>query len=213
MNRPSFLKNTKKKICIICEGFEEYDYISRLVNLGVWSDVYDFTLVNAESCGNISARYQDRYQSDDYDIVFAFCDTDRRPEEGFELIRTKINRIFGNEIAADKVIIFVNPCTMQVILSHFGDVNLRTQNKKKNNSEIVRLTGLKSDKCYDGCKEHRNFICSKITVENYNEMKKRIAKLSSTYSANPSTNFDYYLNLFENSNTDWIDELNKKIES
>ena len=213
MNRPSFLKNTKKKICLICEGFEEYDYISRLVNLGVWSDVYDFTLVNAESCGNISARYQDRYQSDNYDIVFAFCDTDRRPEEGFELIRTKINRIFGNEIAADKVIIFVNPCTMQVILSHFGDVNLRTQNKKKNNSEIVRLTGLKSDKCYDGCKEHRNFICSKITVENYNEMKKRIAKLSSTYSDNPSTNFDYYLNLFENSNTDWIDELNKKIES
>ncbi|WP_191017802.1 hypothetical protein [Treponema zioleckii] len=213
MNRPSFLKNTKKKICLICEGFEEYDYILRLVNLGVWADVYDFTLVNAESCGNISARYQDRYQSDNYDIVFAFCDTDRRPEEGFELIRTKINRIFGNDIAADKVIIFVNPCTMQVILSHFGDVNLRTQNKKKNNSEIVRLTGLKSDKCYDGCKEHRDFICSKITVENYNEMKKRIAKLSSTYSDNPSTNFDYYLNLFENSNTDWIDEVNRKIES
>lgn len=213
MNRPSFLKNTKKKICLICEGFEEYDYILGLVNLGVWADVYDFTLVNAESCGNISARYQDRYQSDNYDIVFAFCDTDRRPEEGFELIRTKINRIFGNDIAADKVIIFVNPCTMQVILSHFGDVNLRTQNKKKNNSEIVRLTGLKSDKCYDGCKEHRDFICSKITVENYNEMKKRIAKLSSTYSDNPSTNFDYYLNLFENSNTDWIDELNRKIES
>lgn len=213
MNRPSFLKNTKKKICLICEGFEEYDYILRLVNLSVWADVYDFTLVNAESCGNISARYQDRYQSDNYDIVFAFCDTDRRPEEGFELIRTKINRIFGNDIAADKVIIFVNPCTMQVILSHFGDVNLRTQNKKKNNSEIVRLTGLKSDKCYDGCKEHRDFICSKITVENYNEMKKRIAKLSSTYSDNPSTNFDYYLNLFENSNTDWIDELNRKIES
>ena len=213
MNRPSFLKNTKKKICLICEGFEEYDYILRLVNLGVWADAYDFTLVNAESCGNISARYQDRYQSDNYDIVFAFCDTDRRPEEGFELIRTKINRIFGNDIAADKVIIFVNPCTMQVILSHFGDVNLRTQNKKKNNSEIVRLTGLKSDKCYDGCKEHRDFICSKITVENYNEMKKRIAKLSSTYSDNPSTNFDYYSNLFENSNTDWIDELNRKIES
>lgn len=131
MNRPSFLKNTKKKICLICEGFEEYDYILRLVNLCVWADVYDFTLVNAESCGNISARYQDRYQSDNYDIVFAFCDTDRRPEEGFELIRTKINRIFGNDIAADKVIIFVNPSTMQVILSHFGDVNLRTQNKKK----------------------------------------------------------------------------------
>ena len=208
-NRPSFLKNAKKKICLICEGYEEYDYISCLLNLGVWSDVYDFTLVNAESCGNISARYQ----SDDYDIVFAFCDTDRRPEDGFELIRLKINKIFGNDIAADKVIIFVNPCTMQVILSHFGEVSLHTQNKKKNNPEIVRLTGLKSVKYYDGCKEQRNFICSKITIDNYNEMKKRIAKISSVYTDNPSTNFDYYLSLFEQSNTDWIEKLNNIIET
>ncbi|MBO4438719.1 MAG: hypothetical protein J5798_05155 [Spirochaetaceae bacterium] len=212
-NRPSFLKNTKKKICLICEGYEEYDYISRLLELGVCADVYDFTLVNAESCGNISARYQDRYQSDDFDIVFAFCDTDRRPEDGFELIRTKINKIFGNEIAAEKVIIFVNPCTMQVILSHFGDVNLRTQNKKKNNPEIVRLTGLKSDKCYDGCKEHRDFIFSKITLENYVEMKKRISELSTIYTDNPSTNFKYFLDLFESSDTKWIDDINKQIES
>lgn len=212
-NRPSFRKNTKKKICLICEGFEEQDYISRLIELGVWSNVYDFTLVNAESNSNISAMYQARYQSDDYDIIFAFCDTDRRPEDGFELIRSKINKIFGNEIAADKVIIFVNPCTMQVILSHFGDVSLRTQNKKKNNPEIIRLTGLKSEKCYDGCEEHRDFICSKITSDNYTEMKKRIAKISSIYSDNPSTNFGYYLNLFENSNTDWIKTLNDEIES
>ena len=211
--RPSFLKNDKKKICLICEGFEEYDYISRLIELGVWSDVYDFSLVNAESCGNISARYQDRYQSDNYDIVFAFCDTDRRVEDGFELIRTKINKIFGNDVAADKVIIFVNPCTMQVILSHFGDVTLHTQNKKKNNSEIVRLTGLESYKKYDGCKEHRNFIFSKITAENYNEMKNRINSLSDSYTTTPSTNFAYYLNLFENSDTDWIDTLNNEIES
>lgn len=212
MSRPSFINNSKKKICLICEGFEEYDYISKLISLGVWSSVYDFTLVNAESCGNISARYQDRYQSDNYDIVFAFCDTDRRPEEEFELIRTKINMIFGNEIAADKVIIFVNPCTMQVILSHFGDISLRTQNKKKNNPEIVRLTGLVSNKYYDGCKEHRDFINSKITVDNYIEMKNRIATISSTYTDTPSTNFDYYLKLFENSNTDWIETLNNEID-
>ena len=93
MNKPSFLNKTKKKICLICEGFEEFDYISKLLELHVWSNVYDFELVNAESCGNISARYQDRYQSDNYDIVLVFCDTDRRPEDGFELIRTKINNL------------------------------------------------------------------------------------------------------------------------
>ena len=68
-NRPSFLKNNKKKICLICEGYEEFDYISKLLELKVWADVYDFTLVNAESNGNISARYQDKYQSNNFDIV------------------------------------------------------------------------------------------------------------------------------------------------
>ena len=213
MNKPNFLNKTKKKICLICEGFEEFDYISKLLELKIWSDVYDFELVNAESCGNISARYQDRYQSDNYDIVLVFCDTDRRPEDGFELIRTKINNIFGNEIAADKVIIFVNPCTMQVILSHFGDVILRTQNKRKNDSEIKRLTGLNDSKKYDGCKEHRDFIFSQITKENYDEMKNRISLLSDNYKNQPATNFAYYLGLFENSNSDWIDKINSIIET
>ena len=121
MSKPSFLNKTKKKICLICEGFE--------------------------------------------------------------LIRTKINNIFGNSVAADKVIIFVNPCTMQVILSHFGDVSLRTQNKRKNNPEIKRLTGLSDEKKYDGCKEHRDFIFSQITKENYEEMKKNLIQLSSTVDA------------------------------
>ena len=210
MSKPSFLNKTKKKICLICEGFEEFDYISKLLELKIWSDVYDFELVNAESCGNISARYQDRYQSDNYDIV---CDTDRRLEDGFELIRTKINNIFGNSVAADKVIIFVNPCTMQVILSHFGDVILRTQNKRKNDSEIKRLTGLTDSKKYDGCKEHRDFIFSQITKENYEEMKKRISLLSDDYKNQPATNFAYYLGLFENSNSDWIDKINSIIET
>ena len=103
MNRPNFLKNDKKKICLICEGFEEYDYISRILELGVWSNTYEFILVNAESNGNISARYQDRYQSDSYDIVLVLCDTDKKPHKDFELIRKKINGIFGNESAADEV--------------------------------------------------------------------------------------------------------------
>ena len=150
MSKPSFLNKTKKKICLICEGFE--------------------------------------------------------------LIRTKINNIFGNSVAADKVIIFVNPCTMQVILSHFGDVILRTQNKRKNDSEIKRLTGLTDSKKYDGCKEHRDFIFSQITKENYEEMKNRISLLSDNYKNQPATNFAYYLELFENYNSDWIDKINSILE-
>lgn len=213
MSKPNFLLHSKRKICLICEGHEEYEYIQKLLSLKVWADCYQFYLVNAESNGNISARYQDKYQSDSYDIVFAVCDTDRRPNGDFESIRKKINNIFGNQIAADKVIIFANPCTMQVILMHFGDTALKTQNKHKNSSEIQRLTGLDVSKDYKAKSDQRNFIFSKITCENYREMKARIRKLSMDYRETPSSNFLYYLTRFENPDTSWIEEVNKEIET
>lgn len=207
-NRPSFLKNNKKKICLICEGYEEFDYISKLLELNVWSDVYDFSLVNAESNGNISARYQDRYQSDNYDIVLVLCDTDRKPHHDFELIRKKINDIFGIDNAADEVIIFVNPCTMQVELLHFENIKLRTQNKNKNASEIERLTGIQD---YKAKEEQRKAMCNLITKENYEEMKKNLLSLATDYKIEASTNFGVFLKRFEDNKTNWIDEINKKL--
>ncbi len=56
----------KHKICIICEGNEEYEYLNRLKDLKVWNEQYDFSLVNAGGNGNIPARYQDRYQNGSY---------------------------------------------------------------------------------------------------------------------------------------------------
>ena len=46
----------KHKICIICEGNEEYAYLERLKDLEVWNNQYDISLVNARGNGNISAR-------------------------------------------------------------------------------------------------------------------------------------------------------------
>ena len=42
---PKFLDN--HKICIICEGNEEYEYLKRLKILKVWNEQYDISLVNA----------------------------------------------------------------------------------------------------------------------------------------------------------------------
>ena len=207
-NRPSFLKNNKKKICLICEGYEEFDYISKLLELKVWSDVYDFSLVNAESNGNISARYQDKYQSNNFDIVLAFCDTDRKPHDDFNQIRKKINGIFGIDNAADEVIIFVNPCSMQVELLHFENIKLRTQNKNKNAPEIERLTGIQN---YKAKEEQRKAMCNLITKENYEEMKKNLLSLATDYKIEASTNFGVFLKRFEDNKTNWIDEINKKL--
>lgn len=207
-NRPSFLKNNKKKICLICEGYEEFDYISKLLELKVWSDVYDFTLINAESNGNISARYQDKYQSNNFDIVLAFCDTDRNPHDDFNQIRKKINGIFGIDNAADEVIIFVNPCSLQVVLLHFENIKLRTQNKNKNAPEIERLTGIQN---YKAKEEQRKVMCNLITKENYEQMKKNLLSLATDYKIESSTNFGIFLKRFEDSKANWIDEINKKL--
>jgi len=53
----------KHKICVICEGNEEYAYLERLRGLNVWNAQYEVLLDNAGGNGNIPARYQDRYQN------------------------------------------------------------------------------------------------------------------------------------------------------
>ena len=73
---PKFLDN--HKICIICEGNEEYEYLKRLKILKVWNEQYDISLVNAGGNGNIPARYQDRYQNGADEFVLVFCDTEKK---------------------------------------------------------------------------------------------------------------------------------------
>ena len=85
-NLPIFFD--KQRICIICEGNEEYFYLDRLKELQVWNDQYHIELVNANGNGNIPARYQDRYNSDSYDIVLVFCDTEKKPYEQYRALST-----------------------------------------------------------------------------------------------------------------------------
>lgn len=46
-------KCSGKKICIICEGYEELEYFETLVNKGVFSRKYDFIMVNSKSINTI----------------------------------------------------------------------------------------------------------------------------------------------------------------
>jgi len=135
---PYFLNNSDDKIsiCIICEGHEEYEYLMKLRSLGVWSEKYNIVPVNAEGNGNIPARYQDKFQNDSFEVVFAFCDTEKKPYEQYIDIKRKINDFHGVDNIADQIIIYANPCTMQIILSHFQDVKLMTASKRVNSKLI-----------------------------------------------------------------------------
>ena len=200
---------TGSRICIICEGDEEYEYLEKLMSLDVWSKEYCFQLENAGGNGNIPARYQDKYQNGAYDLVLVFCDTDRKPYEQYVDIKRRIDEFHGVENAADKIMIFGNPCTMQIIIEHWGDVRLCSNNKKKNAPVIYDLTGIEG---YKGRKEQRRKLFSQITTENYQEMRERIKQIPWDDTVEGSTNFGRFLDYFSSDDRRWMQMINEVLD-
>lgn len=200
---------TGNKICIICEGDEEYEYLEKLISLNLWSKKYLVQLENAKGNGNIPARYQNKYQNSSYDLVLVFCDTDKKPYEQYVDIKQKINKLHGIEDAADKIVIYGNPCTMQIIIEHWDDVVLSSHKKKKNVPIIFSLTGIKG---YKGRADQRKELFSRITRENYQKMLERIKKLPSDDTIEGSTNFGKFIEYFSTDDSKWIQIINESLE-
>lgn len=200
----------RHKICVICEGFEDIGYFEKLIQLNVWcNDIYDFILINAKSASNIFPRYQDAYSSDSYEVILIFCDTDKAPYREYSQIKKKINNYHAKDRASDKIIIFANPCTMQIILSHFADINLKNQGKGTNRQLIEQLTGIIN---YDAHVNQVKELCSKIFRRSYPEMKIRIEKMNLTDTISGSTNFITFLKMFESENYNWISSINSFLQ-
>ena len=199
----------KHKICIICEGNEEYKYLERLDQLHVWNDIYEISLVNAEGNGNIPARYQDRYQNGSYEAVLVFCDTEKKPYEQYEDIKRKINEFHGIDNAADEVVIFGNPCTMQIISKHWTDEVIKKPAKAVNAPLIERYTGVKG---YKGRNDQIDRVMESITAENYKDMHNRVQGMSHDDHEDGSSNFVKLLEKFEINNPQWIYTVNEKLD-
>lgn len=204
---PKFID--KHRICIICEGNEEHEYLNRLKSLKVWSEQYDILLVNAGGNGNIPARYQDRYQNGADELVLVFCDTEKKPYEQYEDIKRKINGFHGVVNAAEKVIIFGNPCTMQIISKHWTDENVKSPAKTVNAPLIKKYTGVEN---YKGRLDQIKEVIEHVTVQNYKEMSRRVNCLDSDDSVTGSSNFGKFIKLFESNDSGWIEDINEQIE-
>jgi hypothetical protein len=204
---PAF--SDKQKICIICEGNEEYAYLERLNSLNVWNARYEISLDNAGGNGNIPARYQDRYQNGAYELVLVFCDTEKKPYEQYEDIKRKINEFHGVDHAADEVIIFGNPCTMQIITKHWTDANLKSPAKPVNAPLIKEFTEVEN---YKGRADQIEAVMKCITAENYVDMCQRVSRLGKIDTVTGSSNFEKFMELFESGDDVWIDEINRELE-
>lgn len=199
----------KHKICIICEGSEEYNYLDRLKKLRVWNEQYEISLVNADGNGSIPARYQDCYQNGSYELVLVFCDTEKKPYQQYEEIKEKINEFHGIDNAADEVIIFANPCTMQIITKHWTEGNIKSPAKKVNAPLIKEFTGVEN---YKARADQIETVMKYVTEENYADMCERVNKLDTKDNVLGSSNFGEYMRLFESSDCDWIDKINDKLD-
>lgn len=199
----------RHKICIICEGNEEYAYLNRLKDLEVWNNQYDISLVNAMGNGNIPARYQDRYQNGTYELVLIFCDTEKKPHEQYIDIKQKINAFHGIDHAAEEVIMFGNPCTMQIITKHWTEISLKSPAKKVNVPIIQQYTGVEN---YKGRTDQIEEIMKYITKKNYESMIKRVNLLKTDDSIIGSSNFSRFIQWFESDDSQWIEKINQKLE-
>ena len=208
-NRLPHIPN-KHKICVICEGNEEYEYINRLKELKVWNEQYEISLINAEGNGNIPARYQDRYQNGVYEAVLIFCDTDKKPYEQYDDIKRKINEFHGIDNVANEIIIFGNPCTMQIILKHWTDEVLKSQAKQVNAPLIEKYTRVKG---YKGKGNQIKEVMEQITSENYRVMCERLNLLEQNDSIIGSSNFSKIIEWFESENCEWIGKINEILEN
>ncbi|MCM1261344.1 MAG: hypothetical protein NC313_01385 [Butyrivibrio sp.] len=156
----------RHKICIICEGNEEYEYLERLKSLKVWNEQY-------------------------------------------EDIKRKINEFHGVPNAADEVVIFGNPCTMQIIAKHWTDENLKSPAKSVNAPLIKKYTGVEN---YKGKAAQIKKIMECVTAENYVDMCRRVGDLNLDDSITGSSNFSKFIKLFESGDSGWIDKINTNVE-
>ena len=198
----------KHTICIICEGNEEYEYLKRLKDLNVWNEQYEVSLVNAGGNGNIPARYQDRYQNGADELVLVFCDTEKKPHEQYEDIKRKINEFHGVDNAADEVVIFANPCTMQIITKHWTDENIKSPAKPVNAPLIQKYTGVEN---YKGRADQLAVVMEHISVDNYWDMVQRIKRLGGKDDELGCSNFGKYLDDLMCDNEAWINKINDKL--
>lgn len=200
----------KHKVCVICEGLEEHIYFNHLLNLNVWSSAYDFIPINAKGEAKIFARFQDAYINDSYEVIIIFCDTDKKPHKEYSAVKKKVNDFFNKRNAAQKIILWANPCSMQIILSHFSEVHLINQSKKTNSGIIENLTGVKD---YDGHEDQIKAICNKIFRRTYTEMKERLRNSDYDDEESGTSNAVIFFDLFECDNPKWIIEIKKYLES
>ena len=202
------MNDGKISVKFLCEGLEEYHYLQKILSFpNIFSNLYYFPEpTNCKGITNIFPRYQDIFNKNIYDVILIFCDADSNSEDFRKLCSKIDNCMFGGNNVSSKIIIFSNPITLQIVLSHIDDVVLLSSSKPKNQNVVFNLTGISK---YQGHKDQIEQMMTFVKLVSYQSMKTRLSKISTNINDLPSTNFLDFLNKLENDDLCWIDELNQ----
>ncbi|MBR1581694.1 MAG: hypothetical protein IJ656_01545 [Bacilli bacterium] len=201
----------RRNILILAEGNEEKPYIDKILSFpNINKEVYNFAeAINVKGNGKIFARYQYEFQKGYYDLILVFCDGDNNSSQFLSFLNSFGEYFFKNKKDSLEVFIYSNPVTLQIILSHFGEVKLKNVGKKTNAKIVEQLTGIKN---YSAKNEQIDQLINKINYNSLDLFKNNLSKISSNIKDIPSTNFLMFLNKFESSDSSWINEILKKFK-
>lgn len=196
----------RRNILIISEGYEEKPYIDKVLSFpNINKSLYNiYPSINVKGNGNIPARFQYELQRGFFDAVLIFCDTDKGSAEFLSLLHKIGEQFFRNEEDAFEVFIFANPVTLQIVLSHFGDVCLTKVSKHNNARAVKELTGIEN---YNASQTQIKEMIEMIHYSSLDGFKERMKKISMDFNDIPSTNFLKFLERFESHDSTWIDRI------
>lgn len=200
------MPNSPITIQILCEGYEEKAYIDKILSMPtIRKDIYSFfPTINCKSLSKIFPRFQDVFSQNYANIILIFCDADKCSSEYKELQSKIDNCMFGGNEVSRRIVIFGNPVTLQIVLSHFSCVSLSSCAKAKNQQIVEDLTGIKNYQAHD---DQIKQMMSMINFSNFKIMKKNLKLISKNVCDIPSTNFIDFLNYIESQDTKWCSEI------
>lgn len=211
---PNILSNSSKlKVKIICEGLEERQYINTLISFGKWNENLLVIPLDAGGINNVYDLFSHEWlKGDGTKFIFILCDTGKEQKESrkvFLKIREKIDQDYKNH-ASDKIVVFANPITMQIFLSHFTLPNVIHENKKENQEYIEKVSGVIG---YKGRRESISKLMKQIRLapHSYETMRLNVKLLEGPYLKEGATNASMMFDHLEDDDTSWIDNIMNEI--
>lgn len=195
------------KVDFICEGQEEVCFIDSLLKVGAFNPAYEIFREDAGGFGNVPIYFDRAFQSDDYDAVFAVVDVDRFSNGTFAHVVESLQETLG--FPPYQIILFTNPCTIQLFLAARSDDVLPNQAKKLFTPYYLSLwQGGK--KPYRAHAYQLNKLKNDFSMTDYQAMMRRIKSYSNKPRDLPSTSAYYLLDKFSQPQTKWLDDIMDK---